>query len=100
MKAFKFTVIGIVQGVGFRYFVFQHANRLNLTGYVKNMADQSVQVWVEGSEASCDEMHQQLGKGPAYARVDKVIAESFEPSGKWMTFSIESEWSQKGLSDE
>ena len=40
--------IGTVQGVGFRYTTIHAANRLGLTGWVKNMSDGSVETVVEG----------------------------------------------------
>lgn len=49
-KAVKITVIGIVQGVGFRPFVYREAIRYNLKGYVINRGGSEVEIWIEGKE--------------------------------------------------
>ena len=41
-------VKGRVQGVGFRYHVTQHAREKDITGYVRNLWDGSVEVVAEG----------------------------------------------------
>ena len=44
MAAKRFLVHGQVQGVGFRWFVGRHAERLNLRGFARNVHDGSVEV--------------------------------------------------------
>ena len=39
---------GRVQGVGFRYFCYTEANKMNLTGYVRNLYDGNVEMEVQG----------------------------------------------------
>ncbi len=46
----KIVLKGIVQGVGMRYFIKEHAQRHGLLGYVKNAIDGSVQGFVQGDE--------------------------------------------------
>ena len=48
-KRFVINVAGIVQGVGFRPYIFRLANRLNLSGYVNNNSD-GVRIEIEGKE--------------------------------------------------
>jgi hydrogenase maturation protein HypF len=45
----KINVTGIVQGVGFRPFIFRTATRNNLTGYVQNRSDAGVEILLEGN---------------------------------------------------
>ncbi len=45
------TVHGLVQGVGFRYFVVRKAKELKLNGYVKNQMDGTVLTVVEGDQS-------------------------------------------------
>lgn len=47
---------GRVQGVGFRYYAVQKANQLELTGWVKNLYDGSVEMEVEGQEEVIDQL--------------------------------------------
>lgn len=47
---------GRVQGVGFRYYAVQKANQLGLTGWVKNLYDDSVEMEVEGQEELIDQL--------------------------------------------
>lgn len=51
MKAYKIRVVGVVQGVGFRPFVYRLARSLNLKGYVVNLGGSEVEVHVEGDES-------------------------------------------------
>jgi acylphosphatase len=67
-----FLVSGLVQGVGFRWFVARHARSLGLSGYARNLPDGRVEVVVSGPEHVLPDLEQLLRDGPAYAQVDKV----------------------------
>jgi acylphosphatase len=69
----RFLVSGLVQGVGFRWFVARHARALGLGGYARNLPDGRVEV--VASEAGRDalgRLEQLLREGPAHARVDRL----------------------------
>lgn len=68
----RFLVFGMVQGVGFRWFVARHARAIGLTGYARNLPDGSVEVVVDGEEGALLELERLLRAGPANARVDRV----------------------------
>jgi acylphosphatase len=68
----RFLVSGLVQGVGFRWFVARHARTLGLTGYARNLADGSVEVVVDGAPEVLPELERLLRTGPASAQVDQV----------------------------
>jgi acylphosphatase len=69
------TVHGYVQMVGFRYFVVREAERLGLTGWVRNGDDgRTVEVVAEGDEASLRDLEVALRQGPPSARVESVDA--------------------------
>jgi len=72
MKAVKVIIYGKVQGVGFRNFVFLHAKRLNIKGYVKNNPDGTVEAVFEGDEDNINKMVELCKRGPERARVDKI----------------------------
>jgi acylphosphatase len=67
-----FLVSGMVQGVGFRWFVARHARSLGLSGYARNLPDGRVEVVVSGPEGALPDLEQLLRSGPAYAEVEKV----------------------------
>lgn len=67
-----FLVRGLVQGVGFRWFVRREARTRGLTGWVRNLPDGSVEVLARGPEASMASLEAALARGPAGARVDQV----------------------------
>jgi acylphosphatase len=68
----RFVVSGMVQGVGFRWYVARHARAIGLTGYARNLPDGTVEVVVDGPEESLPELERLLRRGPANARVDRV----------------------------
>ena len=68
----KFLVSGMVQGVGFRWFVARHARSLGLTGYARNLPDGRVEVVVSGPEEAIPALEKLLRAGPANAQVDRV----------------------------
>lgn len=75
----RFLVSGMVQGVGFRWFVARHARSLGLTGYARNLPDGRVEVVVSGPEESLPALEQLLRAGPANAQVERVERSS-EPA--------------------
>jgi acylphosphatase len=74
MAALRITVVGQVQGVGFRAWTVIEARRLGLCGSVRNRLDGSVEVHVAGDPALLDRFVQSLKVGPRAARVSGVNA--------------------------
>ena len=74
----KIRVKGVVQGVGFRPFVYAHAVELQLTGYVKNLGAH-VDIEVEGSRTAIVLFIEFLKQGPPIARIDEVSVEWGRP---------------------
>jgi acylphosphatase len=88
-QAKRIVVYGRVQGVGFRYYVQHVANRLGLTGDVRNCPDSTVEIVVEGSARKIIEFVEQVEKGPALARVQRVAVTDIPPQGTYGSFTIE-----------
>jgi acylphosphatase len=84
----RYIVHGLVQGVGFRYFVEREARRLGLDGYVKNRADGTVEVYASGRVEQLGALQQLLARGPGSARVDNVEEHESEP-GQRTGFGVE-----------
>jgi acylphosphatase len=80
-------VMGLVQGVGFRYGVIRAAERLGLKGFVENRPDGSVYVEAEGPSEKLDQLEAFLRGGPRPARVDQLESERVEPTGEFGSFS-------------
>jgi acylphosphatase len=74
----RYLISGIVQGVGFRYFTQDEAERLRLSGYVRNLRDGRVEVYAIGSQENLARLRPILERGPRGAMVQHVVEESAE----------------------
>ena len=72
MECARFIVSGKVQGVFFRASARDQAQRLDLSGHAKNLADGSVEVIACGDAANIAALERWLQTGPAAARVESV----------------------------
>ena len=79
---------GLVQGVYFRDTTRQKANILNLTGWVCNVHDGSVEVMAEGPRPALDTLLKFLQVGPSHARVDRVAVEWGTATGEFTGFNV------------
>lgn len=70
--ALRWTVRGLVQGVGFRWFVARRANGLGLAGWVENLPNGSVLVTARGNAEALHELERTLNTGPSGANVESV----------------------------
>lgn len=84
----RLTVRGIVQGIGFRPFVYRLARELGLSGSVRNDG-RGVKIEIQGTAAAADELRRRLADDlPASGRLDAVEAEPLEPLPDERGFSI------------
>jgi acylphosphatase len=84
----EIIVSGLVQGVGFRYFVLQTALKLGLKGYTKNLYSGEVLSVAEGEKFLLDEFFNQLKIGPKYADVRNANVKWAEYKNEFTTFEI------------
>ncbi|MCL1977124.1 MAG: carbamoyltransferase HypF [Candidatus Bathyarchaeota archaeon] len=85
----KLKVIGIVQGVGFRPFVYRIAVKNGLTGYVRNTADAGVEIVLEGVPLGFEGfMHDLSAEKPPLAQIDQVIKTTLTGEGEYGEFTI------------
>ncbi len=83
-------VSGQVQGVGYRYFARDAAERIGMGGYVRNLLDGRVEVYAIGSPAQFDLLASELRRGPRHAFVEDVAIEDAELFPDFAsTFTIE-----------
>ena len=69
MKTMRVVISGLVQGVGYRYFVLQKARALGIRGYVRNLDSGEVEVVAQGGEGLLDSLRRDLRIGPRSAHV-------------------------------
>ena len=82
------VVHGLVQGVGFRWYTRQMARRLNLSGYVRNRYDRTVEVVAEGQTPALREFLACLESGPSGAVVERVDTQWLPASGRYYGFEV------------
>ena len=76
MSVLRATVFGVVQGVGFRWYVRGRALRYELTGRAANQPDGSVEIEAEGDRDSLERFLAALREGPGrIERIEHVLAE-------------------------
>lgn len=85
----KVHVDGIVQGVGFRPFVYRIAVANSLTGYVRNMGDAGVEILAEGKESSINRFLRQLeGQKPPLSRIHRIITAKLTGTDQYGNFAV------------
>jgi len=92
MERVRVFVSGIVQGVGFRWFVEKNAKKLNLKGFVRNIhkgerAGQ-VEAVFQGDEKGLDEIIKLCKKGPLFSYVRKVEVNEENLTEEFSDFKI------------
>jgi acylphosphatase len=85
----RWLISGMVQGVGFRYFVLNRARGLGITGWVRNLPDGRVEVVGKGARETLQVLESALHDGPAHASVSDVAeTEISDDSHCFMSFEI------------
>jgi acylphosphatase len=79
----RYFVSGIVQGVGFRFFVRDVAEKLQMGGYARNLFDGRVEVLAVGSAAQHAELKAALERGPRFSGVSEVHEEDAAHSSEY-----------------
>ena len=78
MREVYLKIKGRVQGVGFRRWAEKEAKAIgNISGWVRNCDDGSVEVLMRGDDKKIEEMVLKCYQGPMFARVDEVV---FKPA--------------------
>ncbi len=79
-KAVRVYIFGTVQGVFFRNFIKEQADKLEVNGYTRNKEDGSVEVWLEGDGGNVENMIEVCKKGPEHAIINRldIVDETFQ----------------------
>ncbi len=84
----EIKVSGLVQGVGFRYFVYSKAQNLGLNGYTKNLFTGEVVTVVEGEKYLVKELVDWIKIGPGRSYVKSHSVNWFEYNNEFSVFEI------------
>ncbi|MBC8453795.1 acylphosphatase [PVC group bacterium] len=83
-----FVVTGMVQGVFFRASTREEAQKLGLTGWVRNCQDGTVEVLAEGAEDDVRELSDWCRHGPSYAQVTDLKTEFANATDEYDSFRL------------
>ena len=84
----EIIVSGVVQGVGFRYFVVRKAKALGLKGFVENLYTGQVLTVVEGEKAIIEELFKEIKIGPSHASVKNCFIDWHEYKNEFKDFEV------------
>ena len=71
-KSVRLYIQGTVQGVFFRNFIKENAEKDDVRGFVRNLEDGRVEVFLEGNNENVDKMIELCKKGPKHSDIKKV----------------------------
>ena len=80
MKTYHFIVKGEVQGVGYRITAYLNATRLGITGSVKNLSNDDVEVFAQGDEKIIENFKKYLKIGSSMSQVTEIDEEILDKS--------------------
>jgi len=80
-KSVKIIISGQVQGVGFRAWIIRQAEARNLSGWVRNLSDGTVEALFSGEEGEVEKILDECRKGPPGALISQVKSEDSEEFG-------------------
>ena len=83
-----FLISGRVQGVGYRYFAQEAAERRGIRGYARNLFNGDVEVHAEGDEAALRLFKQDLQQGSRMSNVTRVVETEAAVSGTYSSFVV------------
>jgi acylphosphatase len=86
-KSIRLYINGSVQGVFFRQFVKDHADKNKLKGYVRNLEDGRVEIFIEGDNEKVENMIQICKRGPAHSQI-RTVQEKPEAFQDFKEFKI------------
>ena len=71
-KSVRLTISGTVQGIFFRRFVKDHADKNNVRGFVRNLEDGRIEIFLEGDKENVENMIAICKRGPAHSNMRKI----------------------------
>lgn len=86
--AYKLIVSGRVQGVGFRWFVLNVAQTLNVLGTVKNVSNGNVEIFAQGDINAIQNLKAKVKEGPALSRIESIMEIEEELNSQLREFKV------------
>ena len=71
-KSARLYITGTVQGIFFRQFVKDNADKNNVRGFVRNLQDGRIEIFLEGDKGNVDNMIAICKRGPAHSNLRKI----------------------------
>jgi len=87
-KSVRLVIIGTVQGVFFRNFIKENADKLGIRGFTRNIESGDVEVIAEGNMQDVDSFIELCRKGPKFANIREVKVEEKRFSGDYKEFKV------------
>ena len=81
-------ITGKVQGVGFRFFVQQQAQKLGINGWVSNKSNGDVEALAQGEKVDLEQFIAKVKEGTTFSRVDNVNLEWMNKGEQYFGFEI------------
>ena len=86
-KSVRLSITGTVQGVFFRGFVKENAERYNVKGFIRNLEDGRIEVFLEGDNENVNKMIELCKTGPKHSQI-KNVEEKPERFQDFKTFKV------------
>ncbi|MGQ9460257.1 MAG: acylphosphatase [Candidatus Bathyarchaeaceae archaeon] len=88
-KAYEVKVSGRFQRIGYRRFILENAQELGLSGYVRNIADGSVAIFVQGEEKQVKQFLDKIKEAPPPVVVKSFEVKAADPNPEVKFFNVE-----------
>ncbi|HXV42357.1 MAG TPA: acylphosphatase [Anaerolineae bacterium] len=88
MKRVRILIEGRLQGANFRYYTQQHAQKLGLAGFVRNLSDGRIEIDAQGDDKNVDEMLAWCQEGPQSGQIKSILFRYDEPNENASDFIV------------
>ncbi len=75
-KSVRLYIKGVVQGVFFRAFIKENAERYDVKGFIRNLEDGRIEIFLEGNSDDVNKMIELAKKGPKHSQIQEVTIKS------------------------
>jgi len=81
MKTIKAFITGTVQGMSFRNFIKENAEKLELKGFARNLEDGRIECVFEGRDENINKMIQVCKSGPKHSVIKEIVTQNLNHQG-------------------